>query len=108
MASPEPPTIPVEVAYARADVQVILPLEVALGTTAREAVIASGIAQRFSEIDPERADIGVFGKAVKDDHPLHTGDRVEVYRPLIADPKQVRKERAAAGKKTRRGAGQGD
>ena len=93
--------IAVEVAYALPDWQEIIALEVEPGTTAREAVARSAINRSFPEINVERVELGIFGKAVKPDHPLHAGDRVEIYRPLIADPKAVRKQRAAAAKERR-------
>jgi len=96
--------IPVEVAYARPDEQVILPLEVAPGTTLGEAIQASGILERFPEIDLRVNKVGVFGKIARPDAVLSPGDRVEIYRPLIADPKEARKRRAAAGKVMRKGA----
>ncbi len=98
-------TIRVEVAYARPDVQVIIPVELAEGATLADALLASGLHQRFVEIDPETATVGVFGKLAPRSTPLHEGDRVEVYRPLIADPKAVRRQRAAEGKRTGKGGG---
>lgn len=97
--------IRVEVAYARADAQLILPLEVARGTTLRQAVEQSGILEQFPEIDLDQQQVGIFGKLNKPDTELREGDRVEIYRPLIADPKEVRKQRAAAGKKMKKGGG---
>ncbi|ONF43251.1 RnfH family protein [Marinobacter lutaoensis] len=86
----------VEVAYARPDRQEILSLEVPEGTTALAAVKQSGITRIFPEIDPDRNDMGIFGKVIKDpaNHPLREGDRVELYRPLKIDPKQARLNRA--------------
>lgn len=86
--------IQVEVAYALPGEQVLLHLEVVEGATAREAVEQSGILQRYPEIDPARAALGVFGRVVPPDTRVRNGDRVEIYRPLIADPKQGRRERA--------------
>jgi len=97
--------IAVEVAYAKADEQLILELEVAPGTTLQQAVEQSGILERFPEIDPARLKAGVFGKLKKLDQTLREGDRIEIYRPLIADPKQVRKQRAAQGKRMKKGGG---
>ena len=93
--------IPVEIAYALPDKQEIVMLEVEPGTTASQAVASSGINRHFPELVLAGAKLGVFGKAVKADYILHAGDRVEVYRPLIADPKDVRKKRAAAAKQRR-------
>ena len=98
------PATPIEVAYAKPDIQVILTIEVPPGTTAEQAVQRSEIAQRFPELDRPDLKMGIFGKLCKPNQVLREGDRVEIYRPLIADPKQVRKERAAKGKQTRKGA----
>lgn len=96
----------VEVAYAKPDEQVILRVEVDKGTRAREAIEHSGVLGRFQEIDLATNKIGVFGKVVALDQVLGPGDRVEIYRPLIADPKEARKKRAAEGKVMRKGAGE--
>lgn len=87
--------IHVEVAYARADVQCVIPLQVCRGATVGEAIRASGILERFPEIDPERHRVGVFGRLTRRDRLLEAGDRVEIYRPLVADPKTARRARAA-------------
>ncbi len=97
--------IPVEVAYAKPEEQVILRLEVPQGSTALQAIELSGIAGRFPEIDMNNLKLGIFGKLKKPDQVLSAGDRVEIYRPLIADPKEVRKQRAAQGKRTGKGGG---
>lgn len=86
--------IVVEVVYALPNEQVLLAIEVAPNTTAREAVERSGIRRRFPAIDPERDRIGIFGRPVQWDTVLKEGDRVEIYRPLIADPKEARRRRA--------------
>jgi putative ubiquitin-RnfH superfamily antitoxin RatB of RatAB toxin-antitoxin module len=99
--------IGVEVAYATPEEQRIVVLEVAPGTTLRQAVELSGILEYFSEIDLDKARVGIFGKLKKLDQPVRAGDRVEIYRPLIADPKAVRKKRAAAGKAMKKGGGEG-
>jgi len=93
--------IAVEVAYALPEKQVILPLTVARGTTAIEAAKQSGVADKFEGVDLDNAKLGIFGKAVAPSQALREGDRVEVYRPLIADPKEVRKARAARAKEKR-------
>lgn len=91
--------IEVEVAYALPAGQKIIVLKVAQGTTAFDAANSSGIARQFSDIDLENSDMGVFGKVVKSrEYQVQAGDRVEIYRALIADPKEVRKKRAAAAK----------
>lgn len=98
-------TIPVEIAYALPAQQMILKMQVEEGTTAEQAVMASGIAQKFTEIDLAQNKVGIFGKLVKLDTVLRERDRVEIYRPLIADPKEVRKQRAAEGKVMKKGGG---
>ncbi|VAW82275.1 UPF0125 protein RatB [hydrothermal vent metagenome] len=99
------PMIPVEVAYARPEEQVILRLEVPEGATAFQAIELSGITRRFPDIDMGNLKLGIFGKLKKPDQVLASGDRVEIYRKLIADPKEVRKKRAAQGKRTGKGGG---
>ena len=90
--------IPVEVAYALPEKQEIVELEVQPGTTAQAAVEQSNIARHFPGLVLDGARLGIFGKAVKADQVLLAGDRVEIYRPLLADPKEVRKKRAAEAK----------
>lgn len=93
--------ISVEVAYALPEKQALLAVSVAEGTTALEAVRQSGVADKFDGIDIENAKLGIFGKVVSPTQKLRQGDRVEIYRPLIADPKEVRKARAARAKERR-------
>ncbi len=98
------PFIPVEVAYATPQRQLLIPLEVSVGTTALEAVRQSGILREFPQIDPENDPMGIFSSQLngKDwplpgDYRLQENDRVEIYRPLLVDPRQARLARA--GKK---------
>ena len=98
--------IQVEVAYARRDAQALLSVTGDPGLTVREAIDRSGILGRFPEIDLAINKVGIFGKLTKLDQPLVSGDRVEIYRPLIADPTAQRKKRAAAGKAMRKGGGE--
>ena len=98
-------TFPIEVVYALPDVQVLITLEVEEGTTLRGAIERSGVLERFPEIVLENSKVGIFGKLSKLDAVLRAKDRVEIYRPLIADPKQVRKQRAAEGKQMKKGGG---
>ncbi|MCS5586406.1 MAG: RnfH family protein [Gammaproteobacteria bacterium] len=93
----------VEVAYALEKKQTLLELEVAEGTTIKQAIDRSGIIGTYPQIDLTKDKTGIFGKIAKLDTILREKDRVEIYRPLIADPKQVRKERAAKGKVMRSG-----
>ncbi|MAD44393.1 MAG: RnfH family protein [Oceanospirillaceae bacterium] len=94
-------TIRVEVAYALPQKQKILALDVEPGTTLLEAVKQSGIEHEFPDLNLDEAKYGVFGKATRtpDADVLQEGDRVEIYRPLIIDPKQARANRAAKAKK---------
>lgn len=96
----------VEVSYALPDQQVILPLHVGTGITVEEAIRLSNILENYPEIDLARNKVGIFGKLQKLDQELRPGDRVEIYRALIADPKEIRRQRAAAGKKMKKGAGE--
>jgi len=95
--------IRVEVAYALPEKQALLSLTVAAGTTVVEAARQSGIAEQFEGIDLDNAKLGIFGKVVAPGQVLRDGDRVEIYRPLIADPKEVRKARAARVKERKAG-----
>ena len=84
----------VEVAYATPEQQVIVALKLPEGTTVEQAINASDLLNRFTEID--RADIkaGIFGSVCKLEQTLKQGDRVEIYRPLLHDPKEARRQRA--------------
>lgn len=95
----------IEIAYATPNKQMILSCEVEANCTLREAVRHSEIADHFPEIDIDTCDLGVFGKAVSGDYELADGDRIEIYRPLIADPKEVRRQRAEKGLKMKKGGG---
>lgn len=88
--------ISVEVAYARPDEQVILPLVVPVGTTVEQAIQRSGILDRFPEIDLATQKVGVFSQLVDRDRQLRQHDRIEIYRPLQVDPKEMRRKRARA------------
>ena len=91
----------VEVAYALSNKQGLISIEVENGTTLKEVVLASGILESFEEIDLSKDRVGIFSKFATLETVLREKDRVEIYRPLIADPKKVRKERAAEGKAMR-------
>ncbi len=95
-------TIAVEVVYALPRQQKIIPLLVEPGTTAYQAAVKSGITQFFPDLDLETAPLGIFGQALgtkglapAKQYELQAGDRVEIYRPLTADPKEARRKRAA-------------
>ena len=98
--------IRVEVVYALPNKQEILALRLPAGSTVREAIDRSGMLQKYPEIDPEKNKLGIFAKLTKPDAVLRDRDRVEIYRPLIADPKEVRKQRAAEGKVMKKGPGE--
>ena len=98
-------TIHVEVAYARPERQLIRKIEVPAGSTAEQAIRQSGLLDVFPEIDLASCKIGIFSKATRLDTELREMDRVEIYRPLLADPKEVRKQRAAEGKVMKKGGG---
>jgi len=98
--------IQVEVAYGRQDVQALVALKAPVGLTVAEAIERAGVLKQFPEIDLRVNKVGIYGKLAKLDQPLANGDRVEIYRPLIADPVVQRKKRAAAGKVMRKGAGE--
>ena len=85
----------VEVVYALPHQQTVLSLEVPDGTTAMAAVQQSGILAKHSELKVAELSLGIFSKACDYDQVLNQGDRIEIYRPLLADPKEIRKRRAA-------------
>ncbi|MFH1605211.1 MAG: RnfH family protein [Pseudomonadota bacterium] len=87
----------VELVYALAQKQVLRVLDMPPGTTVQDAIEASGLLQRFPQIELSR--VGVWGKPVTPNTRLRDRDRVEIYRPLIADPKEVRRRRAASNRR---------
>ena len=98
----------VEVAYAKPEIQVLLSVEAEEGMTIRQVIERSGVLEQFPEIDLDTIKVGIFSKLSKLDTTVRARDRVEIYRPLIADPKLVRKQRAAEGKKMSKGGEKGD
>jgi uncharacterized protein len=88
--------IRVAVAYVGSSGQFLRSLEVRNGTSVQEALEQSDVLRQFPEIALDGLKVGIFGKAAVLDQVLGDGDRVEIYRPLIADPKESRKRRAAA------------
>lgn len=86
-------TLAIRVAYAAGEEQVIIELSVADGTTIQEAIQRSGILNRYPDIDLRRQGVGVFGQARALDYCPRTGDRIEIYRPLVLDPKEARWKR---------------
>lgn len=97
--------IHIELVYALPQEQTLLKFDIPAGTTLGEAVRLSGILDKHPEIDPEKVKYGIFGKLSKADVVMREMDRIEIYRPLIADPKEVRKKRAEEGKAMKKGGG---
>ncbi|MBB1488114.1 RnfH family protein [Oceanospirillum sediminis] len=93
--------IRIEVVYASPSEQRVIELFLPEGTTVQQAAEKSGMAEHFPEIDLTTSPMGIYGKVIKkpDEHVLHEHDRVELYRALIADPKQARARRAAKQEK---------
>jgi putative ubiquitin-RnfH superfamily antitoxin RatB of RatAB toxin-antitoxin module len=89
--------IEIEVVYATVDRQCLLKLSVPVGSTARSVVLNSGLGLQFPELDLATCPLGIFAKAIAapEAHVLQAGNRLEIYRPLLADPKEVRRLRAA-------------
>ncbi|BCG08355.1 RnfH family protein [Buttiauxella agrestis] len=86
--------IKVEVVYALPDKQYLLKVRLAQGSTVEQAIAASGILELRTDIDLTKNKVGIFSRPVKVTDTLNDGDRVEIYRPLIADPKELRRQRA--------------
>jgi hypothetical protein len=97
--------IRVEVVYALPTQQSLLQVQLAQGATVEDAIRTSGVLDVYPEIDLAKNKVGIFSKLVKLDDPVRDRDRVEIYRPLIADPKEVRRKRAEEGKATKKGGG---
>ncbi len=95
--------IRVEVVYALPQEQTLLAFEVDNSATAEEVINQSGILGLYPQIDLEQNKVGLFSKIIKLDHQVREKDRIEIYRDLIADPKEVRKKRAAEGKALKKG-----
>ena len=104
-ASPVAGDIHVELVYALPEQQPMLRVRLAEGASVEDAIRASGILEAFPDIDLTRNKVGIFSKLVKLDEIVRDRDRVEIYRPLIADPKEVRRRRAEEGKVTKKGGG---
>lgn len=94
--------ISIEVVYATPEKQKIVSLSIVEGTTVAEAVEQSGIARFFSEIDLGKNAVGIWNKTCKTTDTPRQGDRIEIYRPLIADPKEIRRRRADQAKEAGR------
>lgn len=87
-------TIRVEVVLAMPERQELVTLDVEAGTTLAEAIELSGLPDKFEGFELDLENVGIFGHKTDQQQVLQAGDRVEIYRPLIADPKEVRRQRA--------------
>ena len=96
----------IEVVYALPQRQDLIALDLPEGATVGQALAASGLLEKYPEIDLARNKLGIFAKLASVDTCLRERDRIEIYRPLLADPKAVRKQRAAAGKAMKKGVGE--
>ncbi|MEQ9722686.1 RnfH family protein [Yersinia alsatica] len=93
------PDIRVEVVYALPERQYLRTVTLAAGSTVEDAINASGLLELRSDIDLTKNKVGVYSRPVKLGDKVNDGDRVEIYRPLIADPKELRRQRAEQAKK---------
>lgn len=91
-------SIRVEVIYATIEKQQLISLEVKPGSTIEDCINQSGVLTEYPEINLDDAKVGIFSQVKALNHQVNEGDRVEIYRPLIADPKEVRRKRAAQAK----------
>ena len=91
--------ITLEVAYANPKKQIIISFQAPKDISVKEAIALSGIEQKFNEIDLTKNQLGIFGKITSLETKLKHKDRIEIYRPLIADPKEIRRKRATSSKK---------
>lgn len=94
--SGQPGTIMVEVAYGLPDRQALLQVELPAGANLADAIEASGIREAFPELEVAADRVGIWGRKAALNQPLNDGDRVEIYRPLLVDPKEARRARAWA------------
>lgn len=99
-------SIRVEVVYALPSRQEVIGVNLPEGSSVLQAIEASGLLRKYPDIDLAKNKLGVYAKLSKPDAVLRDRDRVEIYRPLIADPKEVRKQRAAEGKAMKKGGGE--
>lgn len=98
-------TIKIEVVYALPHEQTLLKLDVPKSSTIADAIKLSGLLEKYPEIDLAKSKFGLYGKLSKADTVLRDKDRIEIYRPLLADPKEVRRKRAEEGKVMKKGGG---
>jgi len=100
--TPSTATLTIEVVYALPGAQDAVTLRLAPGATLRDAVGRSGLLERHPEIDLAVQKLGVFGAPAAPDRPLADGDRVEIYRALVMDPKEARRRRALGNARKKR------
>ncbi|KQN54842.1 RnfH family protein [Erwinia sp. E602] len=93
------PDIAVEVVYALPEKQYLYSVKVAEGSSVEQAIIASGLLDLRSDIDLQQNKVGIFSRPVKLQDEVQSGDRIEIYRPLLADPKELRRQRAERAEK---------
>ena len=96
-------SIQIEVVYALPERQEVIRLQLPPGSALQSAIESSGLATKYPETDFSKSKFGIYSKLAKPETVLRDRDRVEIYRPLIADPKEVRRQRAAAGKAMKKG-----
>ncbi|EQC00056.1 RnfH family protein [Photorhabdus temperata] len=92
------PDINVEVVYALSDRQYLRTVKLSQGATVEQAIVASGLLTLRNDIDLQKNKVGIYSRPVKLTDILEEGDRVEIYRPLLADPKEMRRKRAERAK----------
>ena len=97
--------INIEAVYALPNEQTLFKQQLSEGATVAEAIKFCGILEKYPEIDLASNKLGIFGKLAKADTVLRDKDRIEIYRPLLADPKEVRRKRAEEGKTIKKGSG---
>ena len=98
--------INIEVVYALPQEQILLKLQMPQYATVAEAITLSGVMEKYPDIDLSKNKFGIYGKLTKADAVLRDRDRIEIYRPLLADPKEVRRKRAEEGKAMKKGGGE--
>ena len=86
--------IQVEVAYALPEKQYLRQISLPDGSSVEQAIVASGLLTLRTDIDLNKNKVGIYSRSVKLTDTVHAGDRIEIYRPLIADPKELRRQRA--------------
>ncbi len=96
-----PISIAIEVAYASDSQSWLIPFEVEEGTTVQQAIASSGILQQCPDINLQTNKVGLFSKIIELDVPVRAGDRIEIYRPLLLDPKEARRLRAEKAKQAK-------